>query len=90
MNVETGDLYKDLEAARAEKAEIRELREVPEHHAKEAFRELAGKPHTKVDLSKNTPLTRWANRTCRAINKKNDRRAKRKIATASRKRNRRK
>ena len=98
MNVETGDLYIDKETAEAmlrEKndefdKELKKLREVPEHHAKEAFKELGGKDHVKVDLSKNTPLTRWANRACRAIHKENHRKIRRKAADASRKRNRRK
>lgn len=89
MNVETGDLYKDLEAAKAEKAELRELRQVPEHHAKEAFKELNGKDHVKVDISKKTPLTRWAKRESHAIHKTDKRKARRKISDASKKRNRR-
>jgi len=84
MNVDTGELIRL--AMNADIAELikKGFTPVPEELQEEANRELGNKDSVMVDMKKNTPLANWANRT-KAANKK---KAKNKMARASRRRNR--
>lgn len=91
MDVRTGELFafENEEELRKEKDKRGEfLKAVEKEHVSEAREILGGKKRGKADMKKNTPIVRWANQQCVAISKKNKRKARRKIANASRKRNR--
>ena len=82
MNVDTGELRR----MRSKEDELELIKQgfdpVPKRHRKEVAKELGDKQSTIVDMKKDTPLTKWANKE-RA--KKKKRVAK--IAKASRRRN---
>lgn len=91
MDVRTGELFSALSGEELEKEKKKRkgfLRPVPKEHEEEARKILDGKKRGQADMKKKTPLVRWAKQQCAAINKKNQRKVRRKIADASRKRNR--
>ena len=91
MDVKPGDLFSNLFGEELEKERKKRgdfLQPVPEKHEKEARKILDGKERGRADMKKKIPLTKWAHGECRAINRVNKRRVRRKIADASRKRNR--
>ena len=95
MNVETGELFNSEEAKKLmeemieAKEDASKIKPVPKRLEKEAKRELAGRKHTVVDLSKKIPLAKWANRE-RCFQNRPSPKRKRKIAQASKRRNRKK
>jgi hypothetical protein len=88
MNVDKGLLYKDLAAALEAGEKKMDIKEVPKHLQAAAEKELAGKKSAKVDMDKSSPISDWAKSQQAVHPKKNKRRVRRKIATESRKRNR--
>jgi len=59
MNIYTGELQRFDEYDEMRRA-LEDLYKVPKSLEKEANKELGNKACTVVDLSKDTPLTRWA------------------------------
>ncbi len=88
MNIETGKLYESLAEALKHEELSDNLKEVPKKLDSLAKKELNGKKITTVDMNKNTPLTKWAQQERHRAKKIVKRKAHRKIAKASRKRNR--
>lgn len=82
MNVNTGELRKINETlANLGKLKEEGFEPVPKHLKKEAEKELGDKDKVIVDMKKNTPLVNWAK-------SKRNNKSKRKMARASRKKNR--
>jgi hypothetical protein len=88
MNIETGELIRLASLMPIDPEERGMFREVPDELAKEAKKELGDKDRVFVDMKKKTPLTKWAHQQGRAIHKTDKRKARRKIAKASKRRNR--
>lgn len=93
MNVETGELFNAeeakhiLEKMMENDEDTSKIKPIPRRLEKEAKRELGEKSKTVVDMSKKTPLTKWAHGEHSRLNKPSTKR-KRKIARASKRRNR--
>ncbi len=78
MNADTGKLMRLL----ANEVVPEGFTKVPEHLVNEAISELGDKDSVIVDMSKNTPLICWAK------NKQKNKKAKRKMVKASKRKNR--
>lgn len=83
MNTNTGELFRSIALSPEELKE--KLTQVPDYLDEEAMIELNGKDSTMVDMTKDTPLVRWANEHSTNERKK---KVKRKIAKKSKQRNR--
>jgi inorganic pyrophosphatase len=89
MNVNTGELRMLAAGAERDKELLKALMEegfrpVPQELQEEAAKELNGKEETFVNLKGSTPLAKWAKNQ----REKDKKKAKRKLAKASRKLNR--
>ena len=88
MNVNTGELRRLADQQEIIKAMKAGFVMVPDELRKEADQELGSARGVFVDMDKPTPLTKWAQQT-RAYRKRcAKRKARKKIAKASRRRNR--
>jgi polyhydroxyalkanoate synthesis regulator phasin len=93
MNVETGELFNSEEAREIMEEMLKKgqdtsvIRPVPKRLEKEAKEKLGGKNKTVIDMSKQSPLAKWANKEHSRLNRPSKKR-KRKIAQSSKRRNR--
>lgn len=96
MNVDTGELFRELGSAidtgelfreHGSVEDLDSIHEVPEELEEEAEKALGDKDKVVIDLQADTPLANWA-RHQRAYHKNNTRK-KRKMAKKSKQRNRR-
>lgn len=87
MNVDTGELRRlsAEEFKEIDKTFFKDFVPVPDTFQKEADTLLGDKDSVMVDMTQNTPLVNWSKKK----KAEKDKKAKRKIAEASRKRNRR-
>ena len=86
MDVRTGELIREKAFEELAEEEAKRFRKVKKELEEEAIKELEGKDKTFIDLKARTPLAKWAKQE-RKMDKKKIKK-KRKIAKASRKRNR--
>lgn len=90
MHVDTGHLFESLEAAARKGVDLRRLIMIPGPLIEEAKNELAGKAETIVPLDGKTPLGEWAkqHRKGKLERLREKRKARRKMAKASQRKNR--
>jgi hypothetical protein len=70
MNVETADLVRVVNEAHARELAAQGYEPVPKALEEEARAALAGKNATKVDLSVDSPLARWAKKKSQGRNER--------------------
>ncbi len=88
MNIDKGLLYKDLAAAVEAGEDERYMKKLPDYLQADAEKKLAGKKSVKVDMTKSSPISDWAKSQQAVHPKKNKRKVRRRIANASKKKNR--
>ena len=88
MDCNTGDLRRLTEGFSVEKARRLGLIPVPDEHQAEADAELGNQDRVMVDMTQDTPLVNWAkSHKCKRVDRGKG--ARRQLARASRKANRR-